>query len=210
MPETDAIAQPRNRVRVFIDFWNYTLSMREVDAAFRTDWSAIGPALADAAGQKVGGPTVAEYQGLSFYGSYDPSSRNDDRLRRWAETKVDTFRGVSVSMVPRQRKRTPPRCPACHTSIGACPQCGADMRGTEEKGVDVRIATDMIHMAWADNYDTAVLVSADKDFVPAVELLETRGIKVVHGCFPPRGAHLTRACWDSLSLNDLRPKFHLP
>ncbi|WP_419936862.1 NYN domain-containing protein [Candidatus Palauibacter sp.] len=39
------------------------------------------------------------------------------------------------------------------------------MRGTEEKGVDVRMATDMISLAWVDNYDIAVLVSSDRDFV---------------------------------------------
>lgn len=40
------------------------------------------------------------------------------------------------------------------------------MRGTQEKGVDVRIATDMITLAGADDYDVAVLVSSDADFVP--------------------------------------------
>ena len=33
----------RYRVRVFVDFWNYTLSMRQVDTDFRTDWSTLGP-----------------------------------------------------------------------------------------------------------------------------------------------------------------------
>jgi len=35
---------------------------------------------------------------------------------------------------------------------------------TEEKGVDVAIATDMIKLAWEDAYDWAVLVSSDRDF----------------------------------------------
>ena len=69
------------------------------------------------------------------------------------------------------------------------------MRGTEEKGVDVRLATDMISLAWVDNYDVAVLVSSDRDFVPVAEFLETKGIKVIHGAFPPRGAQLTARCW---------------
>ena len=33
MPD-DAPTTPRNRVRVFVDFWNYTLSMRHVDSEF--------------------------------------------------------------------------------------------------------------------------------------------------------------------------------
>ena len=81
------------------------------------------------------------------------------------------------------------------------------MRGTEEKGIDVRIATDMIKLAWADNYDAAVLVSSDKDFIPVVQFLETRGIKVLHANFPPKGSHLTQACWDSIDVPSLRSSF---
>ena len=78
------------------------------------------------------------------------------------------------------------------------------MKGTEEKGVDVRMATDMISLAWADNYDIAVLVSSDRDFVPVAEFLETRGIKVIHGAFPPSGAQLTARCWGSVNIVRLR------
>ena len=81
------------------------------------------------------------------------------------------------------------------------------MRGTEEKGVDVRMATDMISLAWADNYDIAVLVSSDKDFVPVAELLEMRGFKVIHGAFPHSGAQLTARCWGSVNVSRLREKF---
>ncbi len=78
------------------------------------------------------------------------------------------------------------------------------MKGTEEKGVDVRMATDMISLAWADNYDIAVLVSSDRDFVPVAEFLETRGIKVIHEAFPPSGAQLTARCWGSVNIVRLR------
>ena len=81
------------------------------------------------------------------------------------------------------------------------------MRGAEEKGVDVRMATDMIRLAWVDNYDVAVLLSSDKDFVPVAEFLETRGIKVIHGAFPPRGAELTRKCWSSIDVAGSREEF---
>lgn len=79
--------------------------------------------------------------------------------------------------------------------------------GDRRKGVDVRMATDMISLAWADNYDIAVLVSSDRGFVPVAEFLETRGIKVIHGAFPPMGAQLTRKCWGSINVADLREGF---
>lgn len=77
------------------------------------------------------------------------------------------------------------------------------MRGTEEKGVDTRLAADMIRLAWEDNYDAAVLVSSDRDFVPVAEFLETKGRKVIHGAFPPRGFHLTQKCWGSIRIPDI-------
>ncbi len=80
--------------------------------------------------------------------------------------------------------------------------CGHE--GTEEKGVDVRMATDMISLARADNYHIAVLVSSDKDFVPVFEFLQRKGIKVIHGAFPPKGAQLTRECWGSIPIAGLR------
>ena len=83
------------------------------------------------------------------------------------------------------------------------------MRGTEEKGVDVRMATDMVSLAWADNYDIAVLVSSDKDFVPVAEFLQTKGIKVIPGAFPPKGAQLTRKCWGSVNIPSLREEYRL-
>ena len=83
------------------------------------------------------------------------------------------------------------------------------MRGTEEKGVDVRMATDMISLAWVGNYDIAVLVSSDRDFVPVAEFLETRGLKVIHGAFPPKGALLTQRCWGHIDIPGLRPNFRL-
>ena len=209
MPGDDPIHRSRHRVRVFVDFWNYTLSMRGADEAFRTDWSKLGPMLTRAGVAVVDATATGEYQGLNFYGSHDPASEADRKLHRWATRVVDTFPGVSVSIVPRQKKRSPPVCPACHAAVAECPACGADMRGTEEKGVDVRMATDMIRLAWVDNYDVAVLVSSDRDFVPVAEFLETKGIKVIHGVFPPKGAQLTTSCWGGIDIIQLREEFRL-
>ncbi len=81
------------------------------------------------------------------------------------------------------------------------------MRGTEEKGVDTRITTAMVSLAWIDNYDVALLVSSDRDFVPVVEFLATKGKKVIHGAFPPSAAELTRKCWGSFNIPAIRERF---
>ena len=207
MADDAATNRSRPRVRVFIDFWNFTLTMKDIDPSLQVDWSTLGPALARAAVTRVDATAAGDYQGLNVYGSYDPNGAADRRLHRWATTVVARFPGVSVSFVQRQKKRYPPRCPVCHSYVTSCPSCNADLRGTEEKGVDVRLATDMIRLAWIDNYDIAVLVSSDRDFVPVAEFLDVRGIKVIHGAFPPRGADLTRHCWGSIDVARLREDF---
>ena len=44
---------------------------------------------------------------------------------------------------------------------------------TEEKGTDVNIAVHLLHDAWLDNYDCAVLVSNDGDFAEALHLVKS-------------------------------------
>lgn len=47
-----------------------------------------------------------------------------------------------------------------------------------EKGVDVRIAIDLIEGAYEDRYDRAILISSDGDLAPAVEMVTRKGKKV--------------------------------
>ena len=58
-----------------------------------------------------------------------------------------------------------------------------------EKGIDVRVATDMLWQAHNDVYDTAILVSGDADYVPAVEAVKAIG-KHVEVAFVARGRSL--------------------
>ncbi|MGR3983912.1 MAG: NYN domain-containing protein [Gammaproteobacteria bacterium] len=56
--------------------------------------------------------------------------------------------------------------------------CGESIPYYVEKQVDVRIAVDLVGMAQRDEYDVAYLLSADGDFVPAVEEAKRLGKKV--------------------------------
>ena len=60
-----------------------------------------------------------------------------------------------------------------------------------EKRVDVAIAVDMLEMAHGDKYDVAYLLSADGDFVPAVEAVKRAG-KKIFAAGPKRGDELNR------------------
>ncbi|MEK7182710.1 MAG: NYN domain-containing protein [Patescibacteria group bacterium] len=49
-----------------------------------------------------------------------------------------------------------------------------------EKGVDVKIAVDLVALACDKKLDTAILCSSDSDLQPAVKELRTRGVEVVY------------------------------
>jgi len=50
-----------------------------------------------------------------------------------------------------------------------CRRCGANWTSHEEKMTDVCIATELLVDAFADAFDTALLISADSDLVPPVQ-----------------------------------------
>ena len=47
-----------------------------------------------------------------------------------------------------------------------------------EKGVDVQLATDMLAHAFKNNYDSAILVAGDNDFVGALQAIKDNGKNV--------------------------------
>jgi uncharacterized LabA/DUF88 family protein len=80
------------------------------------------------------------------------------------------------------------------------PACQSSLRRTTEKGIDTAIVTDMMRLAWDDAFDVAVLVSADADFIPTVQMLHARGRMVIQASIAPSGRELARACWGSVDM----------
>lgn len=59
-----------------------------------------------------------------------------------------------------------------------------------EKQVDTRIAVDLVDLAYRNQYDVAYLLSADADFIPAVEVARRLGRRVF--AVAPSGGHELR------------------
>ncbi|MCY4000786.1 MAG: NYN domain-containing protein [Bacteroidetes bacterium] len=194
------------RVRVFIDFWNYTSNMKRIDQRIKTDWEHIGPALTRKIPEIIKTHLQVEFQGLNVYGSYDPHSQKN--LLTWAEKSLGKVTGASVYMGQRREKKNSIHCKQCRHTINYCPKCNKKISSTEEKGIDVRMAVDMIKFAWVDNYDVAILVSDDTDFIPVAELLGTKGIKVVHATFSDSSL-LTYSCWAKIDMRTAREFFEI-
>ncbi len=64
------------------------------------------------------------------------------------------------------------------------------------KGDDVYLATDLIKGAYEDLYNIAIIVSGDADFIPAINLVQRKGKKVINAFFPKSSSYLLRNCCD--------------
>ena len=72
------------------------------------------------------------------------------------------------------------------------------------KGDDVYLTTDMVSLAYENQYDTAILVSGDGDFVPALKRIQKLGKRVENAYFSiSRSDFLKKVCNSSLLLDDI-------
>jgi len=87
-----------------------------------------------------------------------------------------------------------------------CDRCGHSSFHPQEKKTDVNIATNLICDALGDKYETALLVTADSDIVPAIEAVKKfKPSKRIVVAFPPgryskelqNVAHAAIKIWDT-------------
>lgn len=59
-----------------------------------------------------------------------------------------------------------------------CSKCGATKNTYTEKGVDVALATRMLSLANTRTFETAILVSGDKDYLETIRTVKAQGMRV--------------------------------
>lgn len=199
-----------SRVRLFVDFWNFQLQWNEFHARVGTPmivsipWKELAAILTSEATK--GQP--AKFAGAHVYASVDQSNPKDKKLNNWLHHVLASFTGYSIA-VQERKPRKPLRCPneACKAMISTCPGCKNPLKGTVEKGVDAAIITDLLSLAFDNNYNLAVLISGDGDYAPAVEYIQKKSDKqIVQAFFKAHGDRLRNACWDHIFFDDLMPK----
>jgi len=201
----------RTRIRLFIDFWNFQIGWNDCQhrlgatEVVAIPWKDALPAVLIAEVSK-GHP--GKFAGAHVYASFDPNNPKDRGLNQWLHHVLASFTGYSI-VVKERKARRPVRCSNenCKTLITACPACKSPLKGTVEKGVDAAIITDLLSLAFDDNYDTAILVSGDADYAPAVEYIQKKTDKqIVQAFFKEHGDQLRTACWDHIFFEDVMPK----
>lgn len=63
-----------------------------------------------------------------------------------------------------------------------CYDCGKRTMLLHEKGVDVRVAIDIVQAAIVDKAEHIVILSSDADMIPAIEVVRRTGTKVTYLC----------------------------
>jgi uncharacterized LabA/DUF88 family protein len=186
-----------SRVRIFIDFWNFVLGIRDYKPSYRVDWEKLPGVLVQ---QATTGPN-GFYEGTCVYASINPKSQKDLRLKDFLSNTINRMPGYEIKIFERKPKKNPV-CQECHVEIKNCPSCNSLLERTVEKGVDTAIVTDMLQHAWDNTYDVGVLLSGDRDFIPAVQFLNRKGKKIIHASFTNLGQELANECWKQIDLQN--------
>lgn len=71
------------------------------------------------------------------------------------------------------------------------------------KGDDIYMATDLVSLAYEDAYDTAIIVTGDGDFVPAIKKIQKLGKRVENAFFKISSSdYLKQVCNTSIELDN--------
>jgi len=188
-------------LRIFVDYWNFQLTWNERTGGARCDWLQVPTAFTDAATSLLASAGLGSLtlQETRVYAGYEAG--REAPLKNWLHNFLDRQPGFRVFTSERHWRAHPVHCRACGTLTDRCPSCNGDFGRAAEKTIDARIVTDLIGLAWEGAYDVAVLVSSDKDFIPAVDYLQSKNIHVVNATWHGRGNELAKICWASFELD---------
>jgi len=192
------------RARVFIDFWNFQLGWNDATGKAKCSWSTLPTVLVKEAAKLIA--ATGDTSGLVLDETIVHASVEDPReanLRAWLTNWLANQPSYDVKIRDRRRRRLRVHCRNCGHDMDSCTQCATALTISPEKGVDAALVTDLLSLAWQRAYDVAVLVSGDADYIPAVEYVQSQGLKVVNAAWASKGHELRQQCWASFNLNDV-------
>jgi uncharacterized LabA/DUF88 family protein len=186
-------------ILMFVDFWNFQLAWNYAHPfdklkggiPTRIDWKALPSVLMNEMSATLSDITDSlRFEGINVYASVHPSHRGKDvGLKHFFRNSLKKITGYKVHVVNRRVR-------------SAVDGSGNNIIKTIEKGVDIRIATDLFTSAIDGDFDVALLVSKDSDFCPAVQTIQARlGKQTVHVGFRRGGKQIRSTCWRHIILD---------
>jgi hypothetical protein len=212
-----AEADPTARVRVFInhlDFaraWQFAHSKitgRNLDLPDKANaqvesqhirWDVLPEAILDQLEQMdYIGEVPKEMRAIDVYASV--SRANDGakaELEKWLDESLDPLPGFQVHTFVRKASRSRPECN----------KCGALLEKSElVKGLNTKVACDMLSHAVNDSYDIGVVMMDDAELVPSILCVqEIFDKQIIHVGPKNRGDALRSAAWGNFLLEDIIP-----
>jgi hypothetical protein len=192
------------RARVFIDFWNFQLGWNDATGpGVQCDWKLLPRTLVGATEGLLA--TTGSNVSVTLEETLVHASVNEARekpLHNWLTNFLDQQPSFDVKVRTRRPRAKKVYCRSCQTETSECSSCGEPFISNGEKGVDAALVTDLLSLAWQRAYDVAILVSGDADYVPAVEYVQSQGLKVINAVWASKGHDLRNACWGSFRLDD--------
>lgn len=165
-----------NRVMIFIDGSNVYHSVRDLYQRTDIDYAKLVTCLTNG----------RDYQRTYFYGAL-----------------VDQARELQAYKDQQRFLAALTRLPYFEVRMGHLVYRGSPAARPIEKGVDVRLAVDMLTRAYSDHFDVAVLVSGDNDFADLVQAVKDRGKHVEVALFdPPTSSRQLRDAADKVIVLD--------
>lgn len=139
-----------------------------------------------------------EMRGVKVYSAVKASGV-DGNLEQWLQEYVDQLPAYTVDLTVSDV--FPVRCSKGHESPYYV-----------EKGVDTKIAVDLLALAMRDLYDVGVLISNDTDLIPSIECVQNILDKhIVHLAFTDSTCKDVRsAAWGHLPLERMRQALEGP
>lgn len=150
---------------VFIDGGNFYFKLKEMSQKLNKRYSLLSFRFRDFCEWLVGENKLLE---IKYYLGAITRELNNEKSEKMYTNQQRLFRKLqaqNITIVLGQLIRHPDKT-------------------YHEKGVDVRMAVEMIRFAREDKYDVAYLLSSDTDLVPAVEEVRAFGKKVTYVGFP--------------------------
>lgn len=128
---------------------------------------------------ELSAPTLNYYASkIKLPNGYTPS---EDVLQQ-----VDVIREYSRQWVPSLLQQNISYIKAGNLKVRnskVCRNCHTTQNILQEKGVDVRIALDILESAYEHGSDTVVIASSDTDLCPVIHKVKAKGVRVIYLCF---------------------------
>ena len=150
---------PIQKLMIFVDGQNLFYGCNSYQKGFVWDYDKFINVLTNLAPKRK---LIQVYYHASI-APVDPNRLGDDARYRKQQMFYNVLRQKCKTEIKETKVQSIP-----------CPNCNTTFKRPKEKGVDVALAADLLLYGMTGDYDVAILVSGDSDYIPVLQKLAER------------------------------------